>query len=1648
MEKWKYDHYETLIYLLRCIEANPSGSGISPRALSQALEYYIKDFQALLSFNPKNDQSRKKVQSGEVELDDVPYKLNQQFIDQALTLSDQLSVDELEAAYLLQLGIQLSTRLDRKPIPAGVYVCYKSRHDLLDVVETLTRLLLVKELDVDLKNAISDFFRGVRRGQLNFAAICLENFLQLQNQVADIRKRGVQGQLIGSTNNAEIFEFVKFSLETFTAEQETLSIILHQLASSFLLSQENYESILNNLKGRSIVDNEAVLLLPVLFSYLKNTLHVEIPEDGPIYFTKCSDNVLEQFYKGIVEDNGGSWCCPSLKQIVGIWWVTVFSEACKLVSQVPNFVDYDRHIVSVAKSFIHQGAFSHFVTFLISPFYEATDTEINWNLIQPRSTVTVEWLNIRPKFKDILFSHLRAFLLAFVSFMPDTLKSLRLDEEDTLLTQQSSFNDTSVNANTPPVPPLEEFYILLSSVYAYNKDWCADFWNDEEGDMYGFLTWSMNCQIPGVISAFIYLLVSLCQDASSALKLHELLSQGSEEQIGEDVMANHSWTYIFNVLQYYISQLKPVQTVITSSGMARVYTDPGELDEVSAQIVQSYIVLLATVIRHEGSIAKILTSRSELNVLPTLFDLLECNLQPEIKKNVLKALTALAYQSTYAESSTMWTLLDNWLVTSILFELDSDAVTTSSLNLIRSNIVGASDGSGPLFNNLLRFTQNPSIRAAFIELLTSLCCPLNVAPETLSFPEGLGQAYRGPGIKPYVDFVILSMVESATTWKNTHELDVLHIYRSSLEFMLSILKGLNFDLLLFSRPLGQKINAYTKCSSLQLYLARLPALILLEAFYTESVYMGLFELTEIDFDQIEDVLVPKIVTTCVHKSLQVIEKVLSLQNDLFKNVIPLVPEMGINKDVLDLSISRRAFGDVFMTRTSTIVQIVLLVGSRHEEIASSSLRVLSYLLDTDGLMNRCNTEGSHRLFSIIRTAAESRRIMFGFIRAFEESANTLLNIPNKSSFLLEMLLENLKRSGNEFSLSLMLLGFDVSFTNQLTSSKEPGFVGSNVSLFHSMVELVSVRTVENVNVMTPKVVLQAMEILSHLCVWPYTSELTLTLLREKDGLLPKLINVEPILQQDDIQRLPNMAAEEIDSFTQLILARAQIMNIIVTEIHQTHTLNLQKHLETYVKSLICNSQSVLVPTLLTRKSSSFRVMDFMDIMRIDRKRMTSDIPSSLNSLFKVFISNKLKSSNNGEIDTKRVADAYTLLLNSELEVFTGSVEEKQNWQKSQTDKVEKLLVQLDEYNSKILFIEAIDNCLEVWARLVGILVQHCSDFVSDVQFDELIWDLLRFLLPQISDYTIERQNVVFVISSLIETIVPFSLKRIREINNQTENTNFVLDNVSGVIQGLVAAIQCPASSQVIRENLYGSILYVLTSVKETLQGDLSDEKASTKAVSGKSAPSLASSKIYTDGFLDVIIGDALYTYGFCWELSVLVLNALHKFSPSLSSRLHAFYLRRNFIGSFVDVFNRFLSDLLSSNQSLLDFISEIESGMCLLIQLSQNKAAEPLVLNLSLMQVVLKYLYYFCEQSSSYKSKAPALRVMIHFLQMFVASLMINPLKRISSEDKAFSYSILTLSRKLQDFAKQLPEAGTLTEAHFVKKYVEMIGQIVDLHHS
>lgn len=444
---------------------------------------------------------------------------------------------------------------------------------------------------------------------------------------------------------------------------------------------------------------------------------------------------------------------------------------------------------------------------------------------------------------DLLAPYFHTFFSSFINHAAIVLTQLRDSEEDFLLSSSNKKEIESVSAaskselsqyaedfnkshraNTlaqtsmltrtanldidldelATCAELERFYMACVYTYSYRPELCELFWNSDDQNVMGFITWGLeNNTSPLITATFCLLLGSLtygCSDAS--VKVWDLLVHSQDGSFKKNDYSKISIDSILNSLSYYVDSLTEsleseliVFAKRQQEKLEHMYSGDNQtssnsslstvqLSDDSVAFISGFFMLLSTLIENSGTddqVGKTMRESAFSRVLPTITSYLRLDnlisaARSSLAEKKLKfkffdeenrtillnlnfnLLTSFAKFESLKINCEIWNLVDKWLCHS----LQEGSNSSNSQPTETTRYAGVSipiNSSGPTKNELAKVRNlnvginmkeafriafhNISEISNFVKLLQRLLftSTLNDKP-VLPYPTDLGAAYR------------------------------------------------------------------------------------------------------------------------------------------------------------------------------------------------------------------------------------------------------------------------------------------------------------------------------------------------------------------------------------------------------------------------------------------------------------------------------------------------------------------------------------------------------------------------------------------------------------------------------------------------------------------------------------------------------------------------------------------------------------------------------------------------------------------------------------------------------------------------------------------------------------------------------------------
>jgi len=178
-----------------------------------------------------------------IELDDTIYNLNDEFKQESIQLSDDLAIDELEAAKLFRKGMEASARRDRSPFTAAILIYHTRQQQLLNLILTVFTYAADDTIPADCHEVFKDVAArliqmkvrvataGMKGANETYFRKCLSSMEYLRKFHYALQQKELNKLALGGDKNDDWDEFLEdlhLQRRSIMYRHETLSLIICQ----------------------------------------------------------------------------------------------------------------------------------------------------------------------------------------------------------------------------------------------------------------------------------------------------------------------------------------------------------------------------------------------------------------------------------------------------------------------------------------------------------------------------------------------------------------------------------------------------------------------------------------------------------------------------------------------------------------------------------------------------------------------------------------------------------------------------------------------------------------------------------------------------------------------------------------------------------------------------------------------------------------------------------------------------------------------------------------------------------------------------------------------------------------------------------------------------------------------------------------------------------------------------------------------------------------------------------------------------------------------------------------------------------------------------------------------------------------------------
>ncbi|KAF2871546.1 nucleoporin Nup186/Nup192/Nup205 [Massariosphaeria phaeospora] len=1516
--------------------------------LLQNLETHLEDFRALLDKKPRNDDSRNTLTAGKITIGGDVYEVNDEFKQHTLELAGALDLDEVEAAALFFSASDEAQELDRSQSQAAVIRFHRRREYVVLCLRLLTKIALDNgEVEVEgiqslqlavelVTNIVGNNFDGAHR----FWAKCLSSMDTIEKWLQSIGERLQSAQVVGQTPLPDFVETMTFQLQSLTRQHENLAAICTYMVKPGFANLANFNALLAKVRT---IDRHDMITIHYVPMIMRSISWICVESNCT---TQEARDLHSKLMAGRESDN---WTLRNFHAATITWWLAEYSG--RYVDPNPDEpelrnVNFSEEALARSTAFfkaLDDGAFQ----FMLSvsqdvrptPWYDPTKTSMISLLLQDTAVLIPESTQIEEYFKILVMEQMQTFVDSFITNMPDTLRRLKVEEDDQRRRLQLHFQRTGEQPFH-----LERFLVIVSYAFDGFEDASDDFWNDKESNLYGFLQWAAKRQPTPRIAMFCEMLRAISTGDSNADSAHKfLLEEGASSSGKIRRTSSLSYTHIFNeLIEFQTNIHEPKKTI--QGGVYPPSQNPVDqiVEPESATMLESYLRLIAHLCRQSPTARRWLLDSQEYNLAGICFALCNDKVETGLRAAAFNTVAALLVEKDALRASGVWNLLDDWTVSG--FYVGTKQTTAMSPFPRDEFWATLADG------------YDESL--AFIRLLQVLVQPYSDDEglnDTLPFPESLSSTRRMPGIEKYIDFAMHQVfAERCPEVQDTLQRNVMRW--TCLRLIATCLSTFNENLVVFANKTSIPVDSVIDPSSLVAYVTLHPFTRVIEWLFNDKVLKSLFAASHHSVDEVDAAASDSPLVQSLMLSIEVMDLVMRLQATYLDIVRPVIKQQASIQHTAVSNLSLASFEDAILNNLQIIVDLGLYCGTGHEALTIASLQLLEKLASSRKLAvspaGFGQRSGRSKIVGILEKDNEAERIGRSLFNLMQSSEEELDAGPEAPGYVVKLkILDFINSCITAVSLrptiAHVLLGFSCGSTTVRIT--EDGLWQHQRSLFHSI--LVLAHTYPDWDGTTfiswrSTIKTRCWDILQRLWKSPLTSAIVMDELRHNELLFqhaPDLMLINPDTLWDGIslsQAIEEQATMEWSEFfskspgtalQNFLQQRAAYLDYTSRELRLTVREGMPT-MRSRIQSMLLGS-TIRPGEDPVPNHDIFALFDFIQLQWSERP-----LPDQHKLLEGVNLS-ICQEEKDGII-------VYALPLVEQLLLLRMKSWRKDNTFKDEAEKTQmadeaQLVLNIfEDWNRREQLTRYHKDILRSWVQLLTVTLESCEFDVSTRT--SFIFQTLQVILPKLDASYNDDIFTALQLASLAEALIQ-KVDFDSTAFEKTRKGDFANDRLSQLFRAALVGVYSPVSTVELREYCY-QICF------RYIQGTFN--KATKGSALGRHT--LHTVKNCGGHLLEVICDDAYSGQGTCKVSSLLLLSALETVAIRQESKyVLETFVSLNFVGVLVDNIKHIPEELKAAAAPQVSMLlSYYDATLALLLRICQTRPGAAYVLNAGLFPAI------------------------------------------------------------------------------------------------
>lgn len=1482
----------------------------------------------------------------------MQYRLNEQFIEASIKLSDDLNIDEVLAATLLLQGQKLSDRLDRDLNQAAVFLFHRKRLNLLQSLRIIFSASLDENTDPEiqavLQRAVDVLVQGRKDADGSYYDACTKAMSITRLYLQKLREKDINAIQLGHHTQPgwnEWIEDMHIQLRFLTDQHEALATILFCLAKHKKATITDFRKMLEIMGAYEDYSILTVHHLPPIYALITTLCS----NDTPLPFFEVTN--LHRELLRLYQDS--RWPLRYVQAAIILWWITEFNGLCNdppasaaaEVADVTNTLDYVKDVYQPTKRALKEGAFEYMLT-LATDVGLVNDLDINRDNLREFLQGQVKQLTeshlLSDEFKKLVIIQSEQFIDSFIANMADFLKDLKTKEEEAVLLQQKNVEFD-----------LERFFFIISYTYYGRPDAALTFWNDPESNLYGFLMWASSNLTPLMATVMSYTLASFSCGEQCSAHAHKFLKEEFAPGIARQRRGMHylSWGSIFQRMENYANQLGSTRTQLGATGMYRAPPPPPiDITEPLLEttlIIDAHIRLISRIAHESDEARSWLYENNSFSVLEVLFDILDKRTPSQLLASIFTTVAAFLAGKKEEYVKIIWDAVDQW---AFGVRPPPNALVVPSSAIPFSTDVQNLDS--------IKHSIYPS--EAFTKLLVALVRPADdgLLNDKLPFPEDNPRfdSRSRRGIDPYVDFVLQDIFR-ATLWQvfsrpkedanalnsatnfmgSTINMNSVlangakkkestaapnpsdpqsiirsHVQSTCLQFILACLNSFNEDLILYAEGSNIAVDTAIRSSSLMSYASLHPFARVMEHLLSEKCISVLFEILKHGAVTLNNAPDSSPLPDTVLMAIEVLELVSQLQTTYLNVIRPLLQADKVRSSSV-LGVGGNAFTsleDAILYNLDVAVCLGLYTEVGDAATAAAALRLLERLVISPTLIqapevNYGRQLKRNRILNIMEGHPDSKRVQFGFIHRMEIPSEESGVVDLIKLRILGLLNASLDASSSEPNVAHFLLGFAMS-DGTVELSTAQGGIGSGVSLFHAILDIAmgldEKKPSDDLDYEHNKCELknQCYNVLRRLWRSKLTTSDMMYTLRANKFLAMQWIQEASITTNTlwDGRAFCNddefFESDSVNTLCWFLERRSSLFDYVGLEIRQLASQGASTTVSKYLQALLG------INTLLGTTVANVRLLDLLDFLELKVPETVQQPP--MHWFKDVDFTPAQKTYGTTVIYEINNVKSLLVLKRRELENKGRMLPGQED---SMHKEMEAILRFITVESNIRLFVQSRRTCLKAWTKLTEVVLENCEFEQSEKP--GFLLQTLQAILPKLRAYCTSDIEGVEELSSLSQFIIShirfdsttFGKGRASDIaSDRLTKSLCELFDVS------LRCIQSPLSHAKLREDFYNiSYRYLkgMTELQEKI-GATIGTPYSTQTI-----------KAVGERLLEVVCTDAYAGEGTCRNVALLLLDEMIALGMQEGNGyvLEAL-VRNNFLVLLVDAIKTLVKELYLS----------------------------------------------------------------------------------------------------------------------------------------